>query len=191
MSKPLREPTLILLCFSTEGGVWNCFVWTDILLVEQGGNCEVLPRARCHTDERSSLGHQAGKSGCMIMGAGFCIWGWNYMLGNYTVAEITACCWQKGKILLFTPFTHRTLSSRVQSLCWLWHSRAPVQINLATQAKKKAVSSCLFLLFFLIRKAMNKIKVSFPWPFLRKAARSISWEWESCRTIFCGRFSPA
>ena len=57
-----------------------------------GGNCEALTLAKRHTEERSSSGHQAGKGGSMILGTEFCIGGWNYLLGNYTVAEITACC---------------------------------------------------------------------------------------------------
>lgn len=160
------------------------------------------------------------------------------MLGNYRVAEITACCWQNEKILLFPSFTHHPLSTWVQSLCWLWHSSAPVLIHLATQAKR-AVSACQvsevelaqpnltcnislkgsfvtglscsglrqlcpqkgvfppyspslakFSCYFHVLaescffcKATDKIKVSFPWPFLRKAARSTSWEWEGCRTV--------
>lgn len=157
------------------------------------------------------------------------------------VAEITACCWQKRKSLLFTPFSHHPHSAWVPSLC------IPMALCWFTlpHRQEKAVSSCqvnkvelgqpnliylserefhnwlklpwsktekkrstptlwsiscqVFLLlpcvgrelFFLKGKAAKKIKVSFPWPFLRKAARSVCWEREGYGTIFHGRLNPA
>lgn len=104
--KPLFVPCQSLsgsqthLCFSTEADAWTCFVWTDIFLVQQDVNPSKMPHWRAEEH-----GLPGWENGCTIPSAKSCLWGWNYMLGNYTVAEITACCWQKEKILLFTPFT--------------------------------------------------------------------------------------
>lgn len=105
------------LCFSTEADAWTCFVWTDVFLVQQDVNLSKMPHWRAE---------KHGLPGCTIPSAKSCLWGCNYMLGNYTVAEITACCWQKDKILLFTPSTRHALWSWVYRLHRLWHAPDPV-----------------------------------------------------------------
>lgn len=119
------------LCFNTEEDAWTCFIWTDVFLVRQDVNPSKMPQWRA---EKHGL--PGWENGCMIPSAKSCLWGWNYMLGNYTVAEITACCWQKEEILLFTPFTRHALWSWIYRLHWLWHAPDPV-LNWFTLPQKQ------------------------------------------------------
>ena len=77
-------------------------------LLQRRGRCSNLLRLNRHFARRAGweprgvspsemprwccLDHRAEKGGSAILGAEFRIGGSNYMLGNYTVAKITACC---------------------------------------------------------------------------------------------------
>lgn len=79
MSKPLQEPTVAPSCFSPR----RCLnlLWTDILPVKRWQLRGVTPNKN-HAEERSSSALSGRQGDCVTPGAGFCIWGWNYMVGK-------------------------------------------------------------------------------------------------------------